>query len=65
MDRFLAFLGESEVFIGDMIAACFSDLSHVFKLANQLPLYAPSQESADTAGRFKQSPVRNCRRTSA
>jgi hypothetical protein len=28
MDGFFAFLGESEVFIGDMIAASFSDLGH-------------------------------------
>src|SRR5450756_2598249 len=29
MDGFFAFLGESEVFIGDMIAASLSDLGHV------------------------------------
>ena len=29
MDGFFAFLGESEVFIGDVIAAGFSDLGHV------------------------------------
>jgi hypothetical protein len=28
MDGFFAFLGESEVFIGDMIAAGFGDLGH-------------------------------------
>jgi hypothetical protein len=28
MDGFFAFLGEREVFIGDMIAASFSDLGH-------------------------------------
>jgi hypothetical protein len=28
MDGLLTFLGESEVFIGDMIAASFSDLGH-------------------------------------
>jgi hypothetical protein len=29
MDGFFALLGESEVFVGDMIAASFSDLGHV------------------------------------
>ena len=28
MDRFLAFLGESEVVIGDLVAASFIDLGH-------------------------------------
>jgi hypothetical protein len=28
MDRFFAFLGESEVVIGDLIAASFSDFGH-------------------------------------
>jgi len=28
MDGFFALLGESEVFVGDMIAASFSDLGH-------------------------------------
>ena len=29
MDGFFTFLGESEIFIGDMIAASFSDFGHV------------------------------------
>jgi hypothetical protein len=28
MNRFLALLGESKIFIGDMLAAGFSDLGH-------------------------------------
>jgi hypothetical protein len=28
MDRFLAFLGESEVVIGDLVAASFIDFGH-------------------------------------
>jgi hypothetical protein len=30
VDGFLTFFGESEVVVGDMIAASFSDLGHAF-----------------------------------
>ena len=38
MDGFFTFLGESEVFTGEAIAASFSDLGHACKLAIQWPI---------------------------
>jgi hypothetical protein len=40
MDGFLALLGESDVFVGDMIAVSFCDLGHTSRSANQWPTYS-------------------------
>src|SRR5487761_2033290 len=38
MNRLLTFLGESEIFIGDMLAAGFCDLGHASLSANRPPI---------------------------
>src|ERR1017187_766881 len=40
MDGFFTFLGKGEAFIGDVIAATFSDLGHASSSTNQWPIYA-------------------------
>jgi hypothetical protein len=48
MDGFFTFLGEREVFIGDMISASFSDLGHALCFAIQSPVYPRPRRDTPT-----------------